>query len=296
MAITAAPFALKNLGLDAEPLRQALASLVPNGGAIVQAGDLTVTQTGTPSLGVSVGIGRAWIPGTNVSNLAGQGYSTQGHYFAINDAPFTVTLATANATNPRIDSIYIGAVDTQYGGASNLIKIDKVTGTPAASPVAPAVPANSLLLATVTVAANATSILNASIAMSASLWPIGTTKSFFRAAGSDANFSTANTVLVTGTLSNAPAGTYRIDGWAGLYGATAANGRIFVSTGSSPTYYKRRWDLTSTPVTPYACKPDHYHPGGDLVIALGYDVASGTASCMSASSGDSFVSATRIGG
>lgn len=163
MAITAAPFALKNLGLDAEPLRQAVGSLVPNGGGVVQPGDLTVTQTGTPSLGVSVGIGRAWMPADTTANLSGQSYSTRGQYFAINDAPFTVNLATADPTNPRIDLIYIGAVDTQYGGASNVIKIDKVTGTPAATPTVPTLPPNAIALSQVAVAANATTILNANI-------------------------------------------------------------------------------------------------------------------------------------
>lgn len=163
MAINAAPFALKNLGLDAEPLRQAVASLVPNAGGITQTGDFPVTQTTVPSLGVSVGVGRAWMPGTDVANYAGQTYSAQGQYFALNDAAVTVNLATANATNPRIDTIYIGTVDTFYGGATDIIKIDKVTGTPAASPVAPAAPTNSITLATVAVAANATTIVNANI-------------------------------------------------------------------------------------------------------------------------------------
>lgn len=165
MAISTAPFALKNLGLDAEPLRQAVASLVPNQGGLVQTGDFSVTQTTTPSLAVSVGVGRVWMPGNNISNLASQTYSTQGQYFALNDAPVTVSLTTADATNPRIDLIYVGTVDTQYGGASNVVKIDKIIGTPAASPVAPTLPAgsNAIALATVTVAANATSILNANI-------------------------------------------------------------------------------------------------------------------------------------
>ena len=166
MAITAAPFALKNLGLDAEPLRQALASLVPNSGGLVQAGDLTISQTTVASLGVQPGVGRAWMPGNNTANLAGQSYSTQGQYFIVNDAtPVTVNLSTANATNPRIDLIYVGAVDTFYGGASDVIKFDKITGTPNASPVAPTLPAgsNALALATVYVAANATSVTNANI-------------------------------------------------------------------------------------------------------------------------------------
>lgn len=163
MAINAAPFALKNVGVDADVLRQAVASLVPNTGGLVQSGDLAVTQTGTPSMAVSVGVGRAWLPGNNISNVSGQTYSTQGSYFAINDAAYTVTISAANATNPRIDVIYIAAVDTQYGGASDIVKLDKVTGTPAATPAVPAVPANAIALARVAVAANAPSIVTANI-------------------------------------------------------------------------------------------------------------------------------------
>jgi hypothetical protein len=163
MAINAAPFALKNQGLDAEPLRQAVASLVPNAGGLVQYGDLPVTQTLTPSLGVLVGVGRAWMPGNNTANLSGQTYSSQAQYFALNDANVTVNLSTANATNPRIDLIYIGALDSFYSGSTDLIKIDKVTGTPAASPAVPALPKNAIALAQVAVAANATSIVNANI-------------------------------------------------------------------------------------------------------------------------------------
>jgi len=171
MAVSAAPFALKNLaaGLDAEQLRQAVASLVPNAGGLVQSGDLAVTQTTVASLGVLVGVGRAWMPGTVTANVSGQSYSTQGQYFALNDAPVTVTLDPANATNPRIDLIYIGAVDTQYGGASDKIWISKVTGAPAATPVVPTLPANSIALGQVAVAANATNVTNANITAIASI-------------------------------------------------------------------------------------------------------------------------------
>jgi hypothetical protein len=163
MAINSAPFAIKNQGLDAEQLRQAVASLAPNGGGVVNQSDFPVTQTTTPSLGVLVGVGRAWLPGTNVTNLSGQTFSTQGMYFVLNDANVTVTLSTANATNPRIDLIYVGALDSAYSGASDLIKIDKVTGTAAATPAVPALPKNAIALAQVAVAANATSVTNANI-------------------------------------------------------------------------------------------------------------------------------------
>jgi hypothetical protein len=98
-----ATFALQNVPVNADTVRQAIASLLPNGSnGIVQPGDFTVTQTGTPSMGVSVGVGRAWIEGTDAAHLTGQAYGKQGKYFVLNDAPYTVSIATADNTNPRM--------------------------------------------------------------------------------------------------------------------------------------------------------------------------------------------------
>lgn len=58
----------------------------------------------------------------------------------------TVTLATADTTNPRIDLVYLD----QNGD------VQAITGTAAASPSAPALPSGGISVATVTVAANAT--------------------------------------------------------------------------------------------------------------------------------------------
>jgi hypothetical protein len=127
-------------------------------------------------------------------------------------------------------------------------------------------------------------------------WWIGQTWEFNRGAGSDASFTTANTGLVSGTISNAPAGTYEILGQAGLYGATSALGRVFVGTGpaGSTTYYKRRQDLTNTASTYNVLKKNFVHAGGNLVVTVGYDVTTGTATVMSAGSGETTVTATLV--
>jgi len=57
----------------------------------------------------------------------------------------TVTLDAADPTNPRIDLVYIDSTGT----------VAKITGTAAASPSAPSVPANGISVAQVSVAANA---------------------------------------------------------------------------------------------------------------------------------------------
>lgn len=165
MAISANPFALKNLTLDAQELRQALASLVPNGGGVIQSGDLQVIQSTTASLTVQVTPGRVWLPGTNTANLSGQAYSPQGMYFAFNDANYPVTLPTADPTNPRIDVIYAYVQDSAFGAAADKIAFTYVKGTAAATPQIPALPTgiNAVSLAQVSVAANATAITNGNI-------------------------------------------------------------------------------------------------------------------------------------
>lgn len=156
------PYALQNGSHSASLFRAASYSPFLAGG-IVAPSEYAVSAQSTPNMSVQVAGGRAWIPGTQVSNVSGQGFSTQAGYFALNDAPATVTIATANATNPRIDTVYVAVNDSFYSGTNNNAVIGVVTGTPASSPVAPAAPSNSLTLATVAVAANATSITNSNI-------------------------------------------------------------------------------------------------------------------------------------
>jgi hypothetical protein len=163
VTLSAVPFALQNVAHSADLFRQAVSSFVPPGGGIVTTGDFTVTQTGTPSMGVSIGVGRAWVPGTNVANVVGGNFSTQAMYFALNDAAFTRTITTAHAVNPRIDVVYIAMRDSQYSGSLNDVVVEVAAGTPAASPTVPAIPSNAIALANVAVAANATSIVNANI-------------------------------------------------------------------------------------------------------------------------------------
>ena len=68
--------------------------------------------------------------------------------------PATTTLSAADGTNPRIDIIEVKTADGS---------IKKVTGTAAVSPVAPALDAGYIAVASVAVAANATSVSNTNI-------------------------------------------------------------------------------------------------------------------------------------
>jgi hypothetical protein len=118
-------------------------------------GDLAVSQSGTPAMSVSIALGWAAILGTTQSNM--------GVYVVYNDAATTATITAADATNPRIDRVCLTVNDSAYTGSLNNVSVNVVAGTPAGSPTAPATPANSISLATVAVAAGATTITNANI-------------------------------------------------------------------------------------------------------------------------------------
>ena len=167
MTFSAVPFALQNGSHSADLFRQAVSSLVPGNGGLVSAGDLKVTATGTPSMNVLVGVGRAWIPGTNVGNVAGGNFSSQAMYYGQNEAAYTASVTTSDPINPRIDVVYVAVQDAQYSGSSNAGVIAVATGVPTSGATyptnAPAIPANAIALAWINVAANAASILNANI-------------------------------------------------------------------------------------------------------------------------------------
>jgi len=90
-----------------------------------------VTAQGTPDMTLAVAAGTVAVAGTSVAVTGGN-----------------VTITAANATNPRFDLVVV-----------NNTGVKSVTaGTPAAQPVFPAIPANSVVLASVRVPAGAGSI------------------------------------------------------------------------------------------------------------------------------------------
>ena len=140
----------------AEDVRRAFDVFIgPGNEGIVAAGDLSVTETGTPAMSVDIAGGRAIIQGTEGTY--------QGPYIVENRGSTTVTVTAADVSNPRVDLVVAKIEDQAYSGAVNAWALAVVAGTPAASPVAPSMPANSILLATVAVAAAATTITNANI-------------------------------------------------------------------------------------------------------------------------------------
>ena len=122
---------------------------------IIKSTSLAVTPNSPVGMSVIIAGGWAAIVGTTQSNM--------GTYVAYNDAPTVVAITTANPTNPRIDLVCATVQDAFYTGAQNNVIFQVVVGTPAPSPVAPAVPANSIALAEVDVAAGALSITSGDI-------------------------------------------------------------------------------------------------------------------------------------
>ena len=122
---------------------------------IIKSTSLEVTPNSPVGMSVIIASGWAAIVGTTQSNM--------GTYVAYNDAATVVAITTANPTNPRIDLVCATVQDAYYTGAQNNVIFQVVVGTPASSPVAPALPANSIALAEVDVAAGALSITSGDI-------------------------------------------------------------------------------------------------------------------------------------
>jgi hypothetical protein len=117
---------------------------------IINSASLAVTANSPAGMSVRVASGWAAILGTTTTNM--------GVYTIFNDATETLTITTADPTNPRIDLVCATVRDAFYSGAFNDVIFQVIAGTPAGSPVAPSLPANSISLATVAVGAAVTQI------------------------------------------------------------------------------------------------------------------------------------------
>lgn len=154
MTVRTPPSWLQNGSHPAENDRLTTQALWATTG-IINSASLLVHQNTPAGLSVVVDSGWAAIVGTTQANM--------GTYVTYNDASLVLSLNTADPTNPRIDLVCATVNDAYYTGSLNNVVIQVVAGTPAGSPVAPSLPANSISLATVAVGAGATAITNANI-------------------------------------------------------------------------------------------------------------------------------------
>jgi hypothetical protein len=154
MALRTPPSWLQQGSHPAENDRLAQQALYYTSGTI---GDnsLKVTANGVANMTVNVAAGWGAIVGTTQANM--------GVYQCYNDDVTNLTVTTANPSLPRIDRVVVTINDAYYTGLLNNVTFSVVAGTPNASPTAPATPANSLSLATIAVAAGATTIVSGNI-------------------------------------------------------------------------------------------------------------------------------------
>ena len=122
---------------------------------IIGSASLAVSANSPAGMSVRVAAGWGAVVGTTTSDM--------GVYTFYNDALNTLTITTSDPTNPRIDLVCATVRDAFYSGAFNDVIFQVVAGTPAGSPVAPALPANSISLATVAVGAAVTQINSGNI-------------------------------------------------------------------------------------------------------------------------------------
>ena len=154
MTIHTPPSWLQNGSHPAENDRLTTQALWATTG-IISPSSLAVTASAPANMSINIAAGWAAVVGTIQPNM--------GTYVAYNDGTVNIAITTANPTNPRIDLVCLTVQDSYYTGSADNVILQVIAGTPASSPVAPALPANSISLATVAVAAGALSITNGNI-------------------------------------------------------------------------------------------------------------------------------------
>jgi hypothetical protein len=149
MALVSPPSWLQAGSYPAESDRQIQQALYATTG-IIGSSSLAITANSPAGMTVLAATGWAAVVGTTQANM--------GTYVFYNDATTTLTVTTADPTNPRIDRVVATVRDAYYTGAFNDVIFQVLAGTPAGSPSAPAIPANSISLATIAVGAAVTQI------------------------------------------------------------------------------------------------------------------------------------------
>jgi hypothetical protein len=144
------PFRQYDVGTRVHNVGNAAANQVP-GGVFPGLADMKVTPGSGMNLAVNAGY--CCVPNSS-SGLQG------GYLFGLMNAG-TLTVAAASPSTPRIDLVVARVYD--LGTSASYCSIELVTGTPATPAAAPAKPANSIILAQISVPAAVTTITTAMI-------------------------------------------------------------------------------------------------------------------------------------
>ncbi len=140
-AVTGAP------SYSGRMLRQALGVLLGGATTSRPLGGRSGVRPGTSGIGAATST--TWTVNPHAGALDLEAGSSAGpYYYSVDDATNTGTVTAADATNPRIDLVYVTLNDPAEGDGSSApgAVFGYVAGTAAASPVAPATPARSMPL------------------------------------------------------------------------------------------------------------------------------------------------------